>query len=850
MNKQQFSACFSLIAVSVLVAFPARADVVQVTNVELVQADTHVKVILKTTSKTLPQVFTTRSKKIFIADISNTQLRLASGNEFRVLNLKPGIARVAVSQLTANIVRVTVIGDTEVPAAVVAQSNGYLVVILTSSVSTTQKLTPTSTPTPEVTPTDTLPSERTQPPSTPEQSPIPIPSPQRTPPQSMKTQLPIELFVTAPPETGYWVPNASVGTRTDTPIRDIPQSIQVAPRQVIEDQQDLTIQEVLRNFGVLPGNGLIKGDTFTIRGFQTNNTLRNGLKDGGSANSIQNEITNIERIEILRGADSLLYGQGQPGGTINLVTKQPLSEPYVSAKLTGGSYNLVRSALNISGPLSADNKLLYRLNTSYSYQESFSDFYKKTNFFIAPILTWQLSQNTKLTLEAEYQNLFLRDTALPAVGTVLPNPNGKIPLNRYVGEPKDFDNTQTTRVGYQFEHRFSKNWSLRNAFRASFVSYNQRKAFADYLQSDDRTLERSTQESVKPIVLNTYILDTNIVGKFNTGGIQHELLLGFDLYRDIQASNFVFRDNLPLDLFNPVYGQPLGSISGRFNQKIKNDALGIYAEDKITLFNNLKLLLGGRFSFVESENTNSDSISRQPDSAFSPKVGIVYQPIKPVSFYASYIRSFDPTIGFNADGNAFQPERGTQYEVGIKTDLLDNRLSATLALYQITRSNVLTTDPNNIDFSVQTGEERSRGIEFDIKGEILPGWQVIVSYTYTDARITNDNVFPVGNRLVNTPFDNASLWTTYRFSQGSLQGLGFGFGLFYVGERFGDIDNTFSLPSYLRTDAAIYYRGNNFQAAVNFKNLFDVRYFENSTSQLRVLPGDPFTVGVTVQWQF
>jgi iron complex outermembrane receptor protein len=185
--------------------------------------------------------------------------------------------------------------------------------------------------------------------------------------------------------------------------------------------------------------------------------------------------------------------------------------------------------------------------------------------------------------------------------------------------------------------------------------------------------------------------------------------------------------------------------------------------------------------------------------------------------------------GTTFDNELFEPERGTQYEVGLKADWLDGRLSSTLAFSDLTRSNVLTTDPTNPNFSIQTGEQNSQGIELDVRGEILPGWSVIASYAYTDTRITEDNEFEVGNRL---------------------KGLGFGAGLFYVGQRQGNLENTFSLPSYLRTDAAVYYRRNNFRAALNFKNLFDIEYFETAQSDLRVFPGAPLTVEATVGWEF
>ena len=230
---------------------------------------------------------------------------------------------------------------------------------------------------------------------------------------------------------------------------------------------------------------------------------------------------------------------------------------------------------------------------------------------------------------------------------------------------------------------------------------------------------------------------------------------------------------------------------------------------------------------------------------------MVYQPSKSVSLYTSYSQSFNPTQGFNPDRKAFEPTKGIQYEVGIKADFVESRLSTTLAVYQITKTNVTTVDPNNSDFSIQVGEQRSRGVELDVTGEILPGWKAIASYAYTNAEVTKDNIYPVGNRLEDVPDNQASLWTTYELQNGDLKGLGFGLGLFYVGTRAGDLDNSFELPDYLRTDAAIYFRRDALKAAINIRNLFDTEYY-SSSGGLRtfVRTGAPFTIIGSISWEF
>jgi iron complex outermembrane recepter protein len=305
-------------------------------------------------------------------------------------------------------------------------------------------------------------------------------------------------------------------------------------------------------------------------------------------------------------------------------------------------------------------------------------------------------------------------------------------------------------------------------------------------------------------------------------------------------------------LRNPTYNVARPELSPDFKFEQLTQSYGVYLQDQIAFSNNLKLLIGGRYDWVsdefESLVDNADTPATK-DGAFSPRIGLVYQPSDTVSLYASYSSSFRQTTAFSPD-QSFKPTRGTQYEVGIKTDFLDKKLSATLAAYHLTKTNVTTPDPVNPVFSVQTGEQQSQGIELDVTGEILPGWKVIASYAYTDAKVTKDNSIPVGNRLYGVPTNQASLWTTYEIQQGNLKGLGFGLGLFYVDERQGDSVNTFTLASYLRTDAALYYSRDGFRAGLNIRNLFDIDYASFAdNSRASVQRGAPFTITGSVSWE-
>ncbi len=501
---------------------------------------------------------------------------------------------------------------------------------------------------------------------------------------------------------------------------------------------------------------------------------------------------------------------------------------------------------------------MYRLNAAYLDRGSFVDFFNARQFTIAPVVSFALGERTRFTLEGEYTDRTEDSyySGLPAIGTVLPNPNGEIPRNRFVGEPGGILNSTVRRAGYRLEHEFSENWSIQQAFQWRAVNFSSdRLVFPISLAADNRTLTRGV-ERLDDTDRDIYDLNVNLIGRFSTGSIGHQLVFGVDLGRFDQTVDVFTGTAAPIDLFNPVYGQPaFGPLSRAFNGGFYRDTLGIYLQDQVTLAENLKFLLGGRFDLVTETNQNfqTNVETSQSSDAFTPRVGIVYQPIEPISLYASYSRSFTPATGTTFEGDLFQPERGTQYEIGVKADVND-RLSATLALFDLTRSNVLTTDTRPgvpSGFSIQTGEQRSRGVELSVQGEILPGWNILAGYAYTDAKVTQDNSIPEGNRLANAPENTFNLWTSYELLEGDLQGLGVGLGLFFVGERQANLDNSFQIPSYLRTDASIFYRRDRFRAALNFRNLFNVDYFETASfSPLRVSPGEPLTVQGTISWQF
>ncbi|MEM6521301.1 MAG: TonB-dependent siderophore receptor [Cyanobacteria bacterium P01_C01_bin.70] len=672
----------------------------------------------------------------------------------------------------------------------------------------------------------------------------------------------LRILVADVQDEGYNPTASGVATGTETPLREVPFSVQVIPRAVLDDRNVTEVGDALETAGGVAdagGRGRSEiGPNFLIRGLP----VRDGIfRDGIPTFSLSALSTNdIERVEVLRGPASVLFGQGEPGGIINLVTKRPLAEPFYSVSATVGSFSTYRGAVDLSGPLSAEGNVRYRLNVSYENAGSFRDFVDRERLLISPIVTWDIGPRTSLDVYGQYvYDEETIDGGIPAIGDRVAD----IPRSRFLGEDfAEFTQDQFS-VGYRLNHEFSQNWSARHSLQ--YLTYEPRRyvpltnAFGRNV-FDEATGELQRLEYFGGGSYNRFFTNAETLGQFNTGSVEHQVLFGIEYRRDAETPEFqIGGPPYPsINVFNPVYTGIRYDIEPNFFRDNVTNTVGVYVQDQIAIVPELKLLAGIRYDFVDQfRGVERQGRPREEfntiDEAFTPRLGVVYQPIEPLSLYASYTTSFNPADGDrrNPDGSTFDPETGRQFEVGLKADL-SNRLSLNLAAFDIRRQNIRTPDPNNPFFSLQTGEVTSRGIEAYLGGEILPGWNITAAYTYLDAFVSEDTRDIVGNRLPNVPENQFSLWTTYEIQQGDLAGLGFGLGLFYVGDRQGDQDNTVTLPSYLRTDAALFYRRDNWRAQLNFENLFDVEYFSSATFNSRLLnnPGAPFGVSASVSVEF
>lgn len=782
---------------------------VKVTSVRLDRTDAGLDITLETAEgKPLPvdaTKFRTEGNSL-IADIPNAVLALPESQAFTAENPTADIASVRVVQVDSGTIRLSVMGNTTLPKTEVTLKTGTLAYSL---------------------------------------------NPEGDEPDE-------EIVVTGTGRGSYRAPNASTATRTDTPIRDIPASIQVVPQEVLRDRNVRSLTEAVETVSGVLDSGDLYGSSASsriIRGFQQQGNFRNGLRDAPNTYILSSPIGVIEQVEVLKGPASVLFGDIEPGGIVNVTTKQPLSQPYYKLEFEAGNRAFYQPGIDFSGPLTTDKNLLYRFIANYQTKDGFQEFVNSNQVTVAPSITWKIGNKTELKLYYEYTGY----SAEPPVGYSLLLSDGRLTPRYLLASYPGLSDTRSSaqRFGYTLTHKFSDNWQLRNSFAGLISKVRETPVNAAGLQ-DDRYADIDAYDL--DYGYDNYFGQIDVLGKFNTGSVSHQLLIGFDVNDFTDSYQGFFNTDLPLlDIRNPNYDipKPIYEPFLKFENQVRS--YGLYLQDQIAFGQNFKLLIGGRYDWVSSVLEvgdfgvlgNTTDEPRIHNSAFSPRIGFVYQPSDTVSLYASYSRSFRAQTGYSFTTPSTDPTRGTQYEVGIKADWLEGRLSTTLAAYHLTKTNVLGPDPNNPQFFIQTGEQRSQGIELDVAGEILPGWKVIGSYAYTDAEVTKDNDISVGNRLTGVPENQASLWTTYEFQTGPIKGFGVGFGLFYVGERQGDLANSFQVKDYLRTDAALFYRRDRLRVGLNIRNLFDTDYVAFSDGGNAFLRrGAPFTITGSISWEF
>jgi iron complex outermembrane receptor protein len=657
------------------------------------------------------------------------------------------------------------------------------------------------------------------------------------------------------PVQGYRATRSGTGTKTDTALRDIPQSIQVVSRQVLDDQQVNNLGDALTNVSSVQRGNSHGGssESFVIRGFKATTYAVDGMLINPlvSRPEALRDLANVERVEVLKGPASVLYGRGNPGGLINLVTRQPTFTPEAQVKAQAGSYDFYRLEANASGPLDEAKTLAGRMTVATQTDRGFRDTFRDSNrTYVAPTLRWEPTDATRVDGGLEYIN-----QTSPFDRGLIPQ-NGKISMNadRYLHEPWSRDKADKVSVWYRAEHDVNDWLTLRQMTRWDQSHKDRYVVDLRTLGSDGRTLSRRATDGDERI--KTLDMQFEAIARFATGGLNHTALAGFEY---IDGKRRVTSDRASLasiDIFNPVYGATPGPFA--FNEKTSYDleAYSFYLQDQIDLSEQWKLIVGARYDDTRQKNatTNADyEVARTnvDPSKVSPRLGLVYQPTTWLALYASYSTSFTPQSDIQSNGSTLDPEEGKQYEVGAKFDVIPDRLSATVSVFEITRENVAAPDPDDDNYSVQTGEQRVRGIELDVSGKPMPGWDVIGNISVQDAKVTKDTTIDVGNRLDGVPILSGSLWSSYQLQEGPFRGLGVGVGVIAVGERQGDIDNSYDVSGYTRFDASLFYDINEkVRVSLNGRNLTDRKYIETVAGTDGNYAGNPAEVVATVSAQF
>lgn len=712
------------------------------------------------------------------------------------------------------------------------------------------------------------------------------------------------------PVRGIVASRSATGTKTDASLLETPQSISVVTKDQIESQGARNVAEALRyEPGVVSESRV--GDRFDnvfIRGFGGFGANANYLHfwDGlrlprGISYAMPSiDPYTLERVEILRGPASVLYGQNNLGGMINLISKNPTSQARGEVFTRFGDHNRIEGGFDISGPLSKDGDLLYRLIGLGRKADTEVDYTTTERQLIAPTITWRPTEDTTLTVRASYS----RDPSsyqpnwLPALGTLLPNPNGQIPKNFFSGHPNvNTYSREQTSVGYEFEHHFNEAWTIRQNFRYMEVSSEFKAlsvtgfAAGSTCGAGTRTnlcLARSTTNYIEQ--LKAASIDTQVESRFNTGWLQHTVLAGIDYQTTSASARFGNGTSTNINYLNPNYGV-LNAPAITTQTLQDREQLGIYVQDQIRL-GKLAMVVGVRSDWAKASSDTSTistgvftSRIRPDDTAATWRAGATYQFDSGVAPYASYSTSFEPsTIGTDFAGNAFVPSKGEQYEVGVKYQPIGINGFFMFSYFDITQSNVLTTDAARPSAAnplctasagfcqIQQGEVRSKGIELSGKVTLQPGFDVIAAYSHTDIEIAKSsqtaalygvtpatNVSVQGKTPVGAPSDTTSLWVDYTFQNGPLAGFGVGGGVRYIGPSFGDAVNSAALivPAYTLGDLAVHYdlaglspQMSGWKLAVNMTNIADKTYVSACASSNQCFYGNGRTTLGTVRYQW
>lgn len=709
---------------------------------------------------------------------------------------------------------------------------------------------------------------------------------------------------------------ASSASKMDIPVLETPFSVNAYNDNFLDAIETQNVSDLYRYMTGIQRAGNT-GYDISFRGFKTGGTDRNAiLTDGLPGLSVRigsPPTIGVERVELVKGGTSVLYGQAQPGGFINIITKKPEFKPGYQVDLKGiagaGKYDRALGgtiSVDLTGPLDSADRFAFRMIGEIGRIDGFRDFSNEKPVYFAPSLAWKLGDRTKVTVQGEYRRVKVHyDTYLVA-------PNRDVSLIADITtayqEPEDVITERGLIGSVFFGHEFSSDINFRLGYR--YVDQDSAQTSFDVLGFRDTANTIVTRRARGQDNERTYsFVDANLTAKLDTFGIQHTLLVGFTGGQETTSLNRTQFYNcsgaacnsLDVSVYNPVHGVvprpsafPLfnpGQMSNLTWRYTVQNSLGFYASDFIEFSDMFKAMVGVRYAderqSIEDLRLTTFVPVKKKDTRVLPMAGLIFQPKETISIYSSYSTSFVPvaaTAQDNFGNNPFSPTTANSIEAGIKAELFDRKVTVTSAVFDIKKKNTLNTFncltqaqliaagiaiPPGATIasgtcSNQLGGERSKGFEIEFNGTPLPGWSLTGGYAFTNAKVTSSNIaVQNGARLTNSPRNSFNLWSRYDFESGPLENLGFGLGLAYVGNRAGLLPTqandprpgggTMPLGSYFTVDLGIYYEPiENLNITLKATNLLDERYIENSgfAAELQTNPGTPRQLTATVRYKF
>lgn len=721
-----------------------------------------------------------------------------------------------------------------------------------------------------------------------------------------------EVEVIGRKESSYKNTNSFIGTKTASALKEVPQSVGYVTKELILDQGATTVNEVVKNIsGVTQYSSY---NDFSIRGFRaTGNRNSGNLLNGMRAQTSlwkQSSLANIERVEVIKGPASALFGNAAPGGVINRVTKKPLLSYQNSISVGVGSWNTLKTYGDFTGPLNSKKTLLYRLNVGYEKTDSFRDLQGSESLIIAPSFSYIPNEKTHLNVDFVYQNFdgkLDRGQAFPANGNLY-----STPISMSMSAANDFLKEKTLNTTIALSHKFTENISfntiyLNSTYSEDLQEHTQANLYYKQIGNGANAFRYADPNKVLMTVnLRKRFFSNNSFNNylnfnFETGIVKHKLLIGYDYLLSEQkygssgavAQGYLSKDktkvvntytttanvlagsvqtpttNVPVfDLENLATGNAYKDVSKYiYRQNVLNPyeeySHGIYVQEQMDI-SIVKVLVGLRQEwFTELLNKGTNKEVKQETKAFIPRVGLVVEASENINLYSTWVKGFQPQgANIQSDperyGGPFDYVKSELYEIGLKTEWFSKRLSATLSVFKITQENSLEQSPKagKTDWRVPVDEE-SNGFEMDISGRIYPHWSIVANYAYTDARIVKlkeeGNIRDLDVQRPSTPRHSANIWTKFIIPKGIFKDLGIGAGVTYVGERLGQVGRratATTYPEYTLVNGVLYYKVKDVQLQLNINNILNRTYWISGYDNLRNFPGAPRNINATVTYRF